>query len=92
MMWHGFMFGNNWQPDTYDFKQNVEKEAGDQLVRLRNRPSTVLLRGNKETEEATNWRSRDKLDDLTRLHIWGWRGRISPRRSISRPCTPRSTS
>ena len=52
MVWQDFMFGNDWQPGTYAFKQNIEAEAEDQVRRLRNHPSIVLWCGNNETEEA----------------------------------------
>ena len=52
MIWQDFMFGNDWQPGTYAFKQNVEREAEDQLRRLRDHPSIVIWCGNNETEGA----------------------------------------
>jgi beta-mannosidase len=70
MIWHDFMFGNEWQPGTYDFKLNVEKEAEDQLRRLRNHPSIVLWSGNNETEIGFHWLDRDKLDPAVRLQMW----------------------
>ena len=54
MVWQDFMFGNDWQPGTYAFKQNVEAEAEDQVRRLRNHPSIVIWSGNNETESAFN--------------------------------------
>jgi len=70
LIWHDFMFGNEWQPGTYDFKLNVEREAEDQLRRLRNHPSIVLWSGNNETEIAFHWLDRDKLDPAVRLKMW----------------------
>lgn len=70
LIWHDFMFGNEWQPGTYDFKLNVEREAEDQLRRLRNHPSIVLWSGNNETEIAFHWLDRDKLDPTVRLRMW----------------------
>ena len=58
MVWQDFMFGNDWQPGTYAFKQNIEAEAEDQVRRLRNHPSIVIWCGNNETEEALNWGDR----------------------------------
>lgn len=55
MVWQDFMFGNEWQPGTYAFKQNVEKEVEDQVRRLRNHPSIVLWCGNNETEISWTW-------------------------------------
>jgi beta-mannosidase len=70
MVWQDFMFGNEWQPGTYDFKQEVEKEAEDQLHRLRNHPSIVLWNGNNETESAFHWQGRDNLPSDVRLQMW----------------------
>jgi beta-mannosidase len=70
MIWQDFMFGNDWQPGTYAFKQNVEKEAEHQLRRLRDHPSIVIWSGNNETEEAFHWNGRDDLPFPTRLQMW----------------------
>ena len=56
MVWQDFMFGNDWQPGTYAFREQVAKEAEYQVTRLRNHPSVVLWCGNNETEEALQWR------------------------------------
>ena len=61
MVWQDFMFGNDWQPGTYDFKLNIEAEAEDQVRRLRNHPSIVIWCGNNETEVALDWARDDKL-------------------------------
>jgi beta-mannosidase len=55
MIWQDFMFGNEWQPGTYQFKQSVEKEAEYQVTRLRNHPSLVIWCGNNETEISWAW-------------------------------------
>ena len=70
MVWQDFMFGNDWQPGTYDFKQNIEAEAEDQVRRLRNHPSIVLWCGNNETEIALNWNGRDRLPMDTKFQMW----------------------
>jgi beta-mannosidase len=71
MVWEDFMFGNDWQPGTYDFKQNVAREAEDQLRRLRDHPSIVLFCGNNETESAFNWPGpRKSLPADVRLQMW----------------------
>ncbi len=70
MVWQDFMFGNDWQPGTYEFKQNIEAEAEDQVKRLRNHPSIVLWCGNNETEEAFHWGDRDKLPADVRMQMW----------------------
>ena len=63
MIWQDFMFGNEWQPGTYDFKQNVAKEAEYQIKRLRDHPSIVVWCGNNETEASWDWH----LDITSRL-------------------------
>ena len=55
MIWQDFMFGNEWQPGTYDFKQNVAQEAEYQIKRLRDHPSIVVWCGNNETEASWEW-------------------------------------
>jgi beta-mannosidase len=55
MIWQDFMFGNEWQPGTYAFKQNVEQEVEYQVKRLRNHPSIALWCGNNETEISWTW-------------------------------------
>lgn len=70
MVWQDFMFGNDWQPGTYDFKQNVQQEAEYQVKRLRNHPSIVLWCGNNETEEAFQWGDRQQRSAETRLQMW----------------------
>ena len=70
MVWQDFMFGNDWQPGAYDFKLNIEAEAADQVVRLRNHPSIVLWCGNNETEAAMNWAPRPGLPADVRYQMW----------------------
>jgi beta-mannosidase len=73
MVWQDFMFGNDWQPGTYAFKQNIEAEAEDQVRRLRNHPSIVMWCGNNETEErlrvgsAPNAAARCEAPDVAGL-------------------------
>ena len=69
MVWQDFMFGNDWQPGTYAFKQNVEAEAEDQVRRLRNHPSIVLWCGNNETEGSFNWGERGALPANVRMQM-----------------------
>jgi beta-mannosidase len=68
MIWQDFMFGNDWQPGTYAFKQNVEREAEDQLRRLRDHPSIVIWCGNNETEGA--FRASAGLPPDVRRQMW----------------------
>lgn len=70
MIWQDFMFGNDWQPGTYDFKLQVEKEVRYQVDRLRNHPSIVLWSGNNETEAAFNWGQRSTLAPDVHLRAW----------------------
>lgn len=70
MIWQDFMFGNDWQPGTYAFKQNVESEAEFQVRRLRDHPSIVIWCGNNETEEALHWNGRDQLPPSVRYQMW----------------------
>jgi beta-mannosidase len=70
MIWQDFMFGNDWQPGTYDWKLNVTREAEQQVRRLRNHPSIVIWCGNNETEVALAWKDRDKLNPEVRFQMW----------------------
>jgi beta-mannosidase len=70
MVWQDFMFGNDWQPGTYAFKQSVAAEAEDQVRRLRNHPSIVLWCGNNETESAFGWGGMSKLPPDVRRRMW----------------------
>jgi beta-mannosidase len=72
MIWQDFMFGNKWQPGTYDFKQNVEAEAEYQIKRLRDHPSIVLWCGNNETEVSWDWHRgyTDRLSADTARRMW----------------------
>ena len=70
MVWQDFMFGNEMQPGTYPFKLSVEREAADQIRRLRNHPSIVLWCGNNETEAAFGWPGRVAADPPTFLQMW----------------------
>ena len=70
MVWQDFMFGNDWQPGTYDFKLNIEAEAEDQVRRLRNHPSIVIWSGNNETEVALDWGERGALPANVKFQMW----------------------
>lgn len=70
MVWQDFMFGNDWQPGTYAWKQNVEREAEYQVRRLRDHPSIIIFCGNNETEEAFHWKDRDLLSTAARMQMW----------------------
>jgi beta-mannosidase len=70
MVWQDLMFGNDWQPGTYNFKLTIEAEAEDQIRRLRNHPSIVIWCGNNETELALGWNGRDKLPADVKFQMW----------------------
>jgi beta-mannosidase len=70
MVWQDMMFGNDWQPGTYGFKLQIEREAEYQIRRLRNHPSIVLWSGNNETELARDWNGRGNLSTDVRLRLW----------------------
>ncbi len=74
MVWQDFMFGNDWQPGPYWFRQNVEKEVEYQVTRLRNHPSIVIWCGNNETEISLAWdRNASIIRGLSaeeRIKIW----------------------
>lgn len=70
MVWQDFMFGNEWQPGTYDFKLRVEKEVRYQVARLRNHPSIVLWSGNNETESAFGWSQNGGQPNDVRMRMW----------------------
>ena len=70
MIWQDFMYGNDWQPGTYNFKLTMEAEAEDQVRRLRNHPSIIIWAGNNETEVALNWAPRDKLPLEVKFQMW----------------------
>ena len=70
MVWQDFQFGNDWQPGTYDFKQNIEAEAEQQVKRLRNHASIVLWSGNNETEQALAWGVHATLPADVRFQMW----------------------
>ena len=58
MVWQDFMFACAMYPGDKAFMENVEKEAIENVVRLRHHPCIALWCGNNEIDEA--W------------HNWGW--------------------
>jgi beta-mannosidase len=70
MVWQDMMFGNDWQPGTYDFKQQIEREAEYQMKRLRNHASFTLWSGNNETELVRDWNGRANDSADARMHLW----------------------
>ncbi len=70
MIWHDFMFGNDWQPGLYAWKLNVAAEIEDQVKRLRDHPSIIIWCGNNETEAALQWHGRAELPADARFQMW----------------------
>jgi beta-mannosidase len=70
LVWQDLMFGNDWQPGTYQFKQEIGREATYQMRRLRNHPSLALWSGNNETELLREWNGRGQLPADVHEHIW----------------------
>jgi beta-mannosidase len=70
MVFHDLMFGNNWQPGTYAFKQDIQHEAEYEITRLRNHPSIVLWDGNNETEDLRDWNGNGQLPPPVHERIW----------------------
>lgn len=73
MVWQDFMFGNDWQPGTYSFREEVAREAEYQVTRLRNHPSIVIWCGNNETEESLGWAKNkiyNTLDAKGQIRVW----------------------
>jgi beta-mannosidase len=58
LVWQDFMFACAMYPTDEGFMENVEKEAKEQVKRLRNHPCIALWCGNNEIDEG--W------------HNWGW--------------------
>jgi beta-mannosidase len=69
MVWQDLMFGNDWQPGTYDFKQEIAREATYQMHRLRNHPSIALWGGNNETEQRRDLEGRGELPAPVRARM-----------------------
>lgn len=71
MVWQDFIFGCSLYPWDKEFFANVEKEAVENVRRLRNHPSIVLWCGNNEITElwhhwgyqkAYNWTDKEQKD------------------------------
>ena len=61
LVWQDFMYACNLYPHDKQFLANAEKEAIDNVKRLRNHPSLALWCGNNEI--------------LQGFHRWGWKSR-----------------
>ncbi len=69
MVWQDFMYASAWYPGLYDFKQNMEQEAIEQVERLRNHPSLTLWSGNNEVESVL-YAFLGGQSEKGRLQIW----------------------
>jgi beta-mannosidase len=63
LAWNDFMFACSVQPVDSAHLENIRKEAGYNVKRLRNHPSVAVWCGNNENLRA--W------------HDWGWKGKYS---------------
>ena len=73
LVWQDFMFACSLYPGDSAFLKNVEMEARDNIVRLRNHPSLALWCGNNEINELWyNWGYQKKLDysEEDSIKIW----------------------
>jgi len=58
LVWQDFMFACAMYPDNEAFLANINEEANNQIIRLRNNPSLAIWCGNNEVDEG--WKN------------WGW--------------------
>lgn len=63
MIWQDFMFACNMYPGDDDFLYNVQQEASENVIRLRNHPCIALWCGNNEVDEG--WKN------------WGWQKQLN---------------
>ncbi len=62
LVWQDFMFACALYPADSDFLENIEAEARQQILRLRNHPSLALWCGNNEISEGWfNWHWQETL-------------------------------
>lgn len=72
LIWQDFMFACAMYPGDEDFLQNVQQEAFDQVIRLRNHPSIALWCGNNENSEAWHrWGWQTGKTEAQKKEIWG---------------------
>lgn len=74
LVWQDFMFACAFYPGDTAFLNNVEKEAVDNVKRLRNHPCIALWCGNNEVDEAWhNWGWQEQLgyDNSDSNKVWG---------------------
>lgn len=79
MVWQDFMFAGSMYPSDTNFLTNVNKEAEDQITRLRNHPSLAIWCGNNEVEVAWNnwgWQRQYGYSQQDSTEIWNTYQRI----------------
>lgn len=71
LVWQDFMFACAMYPGDEDFLNNVQEEAMDQVIRLRNHPSIALWCGNNENSEGWNrWGWQSGKTEAQKEEIW----------------------
>ncbi len=71
LIWQDFMFACAMYPGDDDFLKNVEKEAIDNVKRLRNHASIALWCGNNENSEGWHhWGWQDGRSEKEKKEIW----------------------
>lgn len=72
LVWQDFMFACAMYPGDEDFLKNVQQEAFDQVIRLRNHASIALWCGNNENSEAWHrWGWQTDKTEAQKEEIWG---------------------
>lgn len=70
LVWQDFMYACALYPGDSDFLQNVQKEAEEQVIRLRNHPCIAVWCGNNEVKngwEDWGWQSNYKANHRAEL-------------------------
>lgn len=73
LVWQDFMFAGSMYPVDSAFLENVEQEAKQNIIRLRNHPSIALWCGNNEIEvawENWGWQKQYNYSKSDSLAIW----------------------
>ena len=89
LVWQDFMFACGQFPCYPEFAQSVQKEAADQLKRLRNYCSIVLYAGNNEDYQVIESLGLDYNPDD---HSGDWAGTTFPARTIYETLLPAAMS
>lgn len=71
LVWQDFMYACAMYPGDEEFLTNAEKEAEEQVKRLRNHPSIALWCGNNESSEGwRRWGWQANRSDAEKEEIW----------------------